>query len=519
MLKFLVYDEGEPAGHWPLRNVHLLGSDGNPMRCNASFEEGTIIVEKREAGSAALGLQHPVGKLGEMTLQTCLLPESDEPYILALELARHRLMTLYQKLEDWGMFELSDRHPVAQKVGQSREQFIEALCLQKDEPTRAAQLAQQALETALDGSEELALAHSQLMMNRKRSGGTLADFPVGCGMPVGQHNDRLRATLAEHFDFMQLPTRWKTLAPEEEGGYEWELLDSWVQWASRHRLPVIGGPLVRFEPGELPDWLYIWEHDYDTVRDLVYEHIERLVTRYRDAIRSWHVVSGLHVNRHFPLTFDQIVDLTRMATSQVKQLAPRAQVVVELREPFGEYYSANQRSIPALTYVDLLLQSGIKFDALSLELLMGQAKPGQYVRDLMQLSQVLDLYGSLGKPLQVTFGVPSQPVTREMITASDQASEPVDDNAGQWRKKWSASVQGHWLEAAMQIAVSKPFTEAVAWKDLLDHPAMQLPLAGLLNEDWQPKAAFKRLVNFRKQMGKGEASEDAEAVAAEPEAG
>src|SRR5690606_13877952 len=144
--------------------------------------------------------------------------------------------------------------------------------------------------------------------------------------------------------------------------------DIWAEWAQRTHKPVVAGPVVSFEPSCLPDWLYIWEHDYDTVRDLLYEHIERVVNRYKHVVSAWNIVSGLHVNSHFTFNFEQLMDLTRMATMLVKKLHPQATVIVEMRQPFGEYYAQNARSIPPMMYVDLLIQSSIQFDAFGVRL-------------------------------------------------------------------------------------------------------------------------------------------------------
>ncbi|MEM8738635.1 MAG: endo-1,4-beta-xylanase [Planctomycetota bacterium] len=498
MLKFNVYRDGEPAAAWPLRNAYLVDSEGNGVRCTFTFEDGLIVCEKREVGTAALCLQHTAGELGELTLQTCLLPERDEPYVLSVELARHRLMTVYNKLEDWAMFELEPTHPVSKREEKARELFIEALCHQKEDPVKAAALANDSLAASLDGSEELALAHSELLLNRRKEAGALPKWPIGCGVALGQGDDRLRAGLAGNFDYVQLPMPWKELSPEENE-YRWDAMDAWAAWAQSVRKPVIAGPVVSFEPSCLPDWLYIWEHDYDTVRDLIYEHIERVVERYKHVVSAWNIVSGLHVNSHFTFNFEQLMDLTRMSTMLVKKLHPEASVIVELRQPFGEYYASNARSIPPMMYVDLLIQSSIQFDAFGVRLPMGQAVEGQYTRDLMQFSSMLDQFTGFGKQLFVTVGAPSEPVT-DMMIASSASEDPVDDNSGHWRRPWSPVVQGHWLEAVLQIAMSKPYVEAVCWQDFIDHPHIELPLSGLVSEDHQPKNAFKRLVHFRRGL-------------------
>lgn len=498
MLKFLVFENAKQAKKWPLRNAHLIGADGSPMRAEVVFENGLIICEKRESGPASLALQHRVGDLGELTIQTCLLPDREDPYLLTLELARHRLMTLYSKLEEWGMFDLEANHPVTQRTETSRRLFVQALCAQTDNPARSDQLAQECLVAALDGSEELALTHSELLLNRRRHTTAVPRCAIGCGVSLDQTHERLRLGLLANFDFLQLPTPWKALSPEE-GGYKWDLMDNWLEWAGRSRLPVVAGPVISFEPNNLPDWLYIWEHDYDTVRDLVYEHIERVVGRYKNRVAVWKIVSGLHVNSHFPFNFEQLMDLTRMSSMLVKKVSPQAKVLVEIRQPFGEYYAYNTRSIPPMMYVDLIMQSGINFDGFSVDLRMGQALPGQFTRDLMQVSDLLDQFVGFSKPVYVTAAAPSEPVTPMMIAVPEK-SEPVDANSGFWRRPWSTIVQSHWLEAIFQIASSKPFVEAVAWRDLVDHPHIELPLAGLISEEYQPKGAFRRLVAFRRGM-------------------
>ncbi|MEM1028329.1 MAG: hypothetical protein AAGJ38_09625, partial [Planctomycetota bacterium] len=162
---------------------------------------------------------------------------------------------------------------------------------------------------------------------------------------------------------------------------------------------------------------------------------------------------------------------------------------------------------------DLLIQSSIQFDAFGVRYPMGQAVDGQFTRDLMQVSSMLDQFAGFGKQVFLTVGVPSEPVT-EMMIASTKSDDPVDDNSGYWRRPWSPVVQGHWLEAVMQIAMSKPYIEGVSWTDLVDHANIELPLSALVNDDQQPKAGFKRLVNFRRNLGMG--AHQADSAAPQP---
>ncbi|MEM1098138.1 MAG: endo-1,4-beta-xylanase [Planctomycetota bacterium] len=505
MLQFAVYDQdGLPPDDWPLRNAYLIGADGSPLRAEIAYEEQRIVCDKREPGTAALFLQHDARDLGCVTLQTCLLPERNEPYLLTLELARHRLMVLYTRLEEWSMFDLPADHRVPKRAERARGLFIEALCLQRSDPVQASRVAQECLASALDGSEELALAHSELLLNRRRETQAIPDHPFGVGLAPASvqvpepAEPRLRSTLATNFDVMHLAVPWRRLCPQENE-YDWSLTDRWLDWAQEAGVPVVMGPLVSFDPLNLPDWLYIWEHDYDTVRDVIYEHLERVIDRYAGVVFGWNVLSGLHINQHFTFNFEQLMDLTRMVLMLTRKLHPQGQLFVELRQPFGEYYATNQRSIPPLIYADLLAQSGVNFDAYLLRMPMGQAVPGQFTRDLMQFSVLLEQYAVFGKPIHLTCAAPSQPVSSVMI-ADPKEEQPVDADCGFWRRPWSPTVQSHWLEAICQVAMSKPYIESIVWQDFVDHPTMELPLSGLISENLQVRDALRRLVGFRRTL-------------------
>lgn len=502
MHRFLVFDEkGKPAKHWPLRNAYLIGSDGHAVPGGIRFDSGEVQVHRQDQSAMSLALHHRVGELGELTLQTCLLPAREKPYLLTLELARHRLMLLFTKLEDWGMFELEAGHVVQDHAARARELFIEALCRQGSDPAGSTAIAQQCLELAIDGSEELALTHAELLLQRRMNSKALPRTPMGCGIDSGQFDDRLAQSVKRGFDFVQVPLPWRKLTPEEDR-YDWSAADRWVNWAVQAKLPVVAGPIICFEPAHLPQWVYIWEHDYDTLRDLIYEHVEAVVGRYRNAITAWKVVSGLHVNTHFSLAFEQLMDLTRMCVMLVKKQQPSARALVELRQPFGENTDLQGRSIPPSMYADLMVQSAIPFDALAIDLCMGQARPGQHTRDLMQIAGVLDHLAGAGKPLYLSASAPSQPVTSMMI-ADLESAEPVDPEAGRWRRPWSPNVQSYWLNALYQLSLSRPYIEAVVWDELIDHPAMQLPLSGLVDEWFRPKKAWHRLIEFRKMLLSG----------------
>lgn len=492
MLNFLVIQDGLAAESCDIRSAYLMDGDEVPILATIEFAAGQIICEKREHGACCLSLQYNVPEAGLLILQTCLLPERLEPYLLSLELARHRLMKIITKMEDWAMFDPSAATtPAFKKHQQARDLFIEALNHSHD-PAACDRLANQALSLAIAASEDLTLRHAdQLYERRGKLPNSLRAY-LGCGLSGPNIDDRVLAAAHATFKFISVPMPWAKLEPREQE-FNSSSTDLLVEWAFRSKIPVFAGPLASLEAQHIPPWLYVWEHDYEMVRDLMHEHIQRVITRYKTVVPLWNVASGFHSGGMFNFDQDQLIDLTRVVVNLVRRLHPGGLVVVEIAHPFGEYGAHKQNSIPPLRYLDLLLQSGIHCDAFGLRLLMGQPKPGQASRDLMQISNLLDRFNGITKPLHITaIGVPSEP-----IAAPAGSRQPP---SGFWRGPWSPALQASWLESVYRIALSKSFVESISWLDATDMEESEMPNVGLVRKNLQSKPSFKVLANICKSI-------------------
>ncbi|MFG0329631.1 MAG: endo-1,4-beta-xylanase [Phycisphaerales bacterium] len=496
MLVFAVYDESGPAAEWPLQHAHLLGPDDIGVQGEIHFEPGRILCEKRSADAAALALMVDAGAPGRLILQTCLLPDRDEPYLLSLELARHRLKTFLVKLEDWLLFELSVEHPVIRGWNQARETFTEAIVVERSDPAKADRLARKALEEAIDASERLAMMHADLLLKKRTLNRAASDGDLGCQVHQTQFAEPLAKLVAQTFDFISMPIRWREVEPEE-GEYDWSKFDRWAEWAATQKVPVVVGPLIDFRPLSVPDWLYVWEHDYDTTHDLLHEHIETVVNRYKHVATIWNVASSLHINKSFTLAYDQLMDLTRMATSLIRSLHPSAKTMIEITEPFGEYFAANPKSVPPIVYAETIAQSGYKLDLIGVSFLQGGHRLGQGSRDLMQFSALLDKLLYLELPVVISgLGAPSH---RPKL---DDRAGP--DPAGYWHAAWSPAQQSEWLAKAAAIGLSKPFIESICIHELFDHQAAELLGAGLITGSGRAKPALQQMSLAHRAIHSGE---------------
>ncbi len=579
MLSFAVFDGSGPAREWPLRKAYLFGPEEVPVQGDVYFESGVIHCEKPSQDASGLALQFQVelppgvaaraaaaGKigggimkgdtgLGLLTLRTCLLPDRPEPYLLSLELARHRIMMILNKLEQWSLFDLPGDHPVLRQFESARAEFtasLVSLChrtvtggVSGPDPSSMIQAdaaAKRALSLAVDAGEQLSLLHAERQLKLRLEGKLFKDASeraaealsadrsipdgaaknpdgagvvmpgptqIGCTVQPAVFSDALARVVGGSCDFVTVPMRWIDMEPTE-GKYSFAKTDKWIEWAVRTaKLPVHAGPLIDFRDICVPEWLYIWENDYETLRELVYEHVKTIVTRYRRTVNRWTVCSGLHVNESFQMTLERMMDLTRMCALLVRKLHPTAKVQIEIAQPWGEYFARNKRSMPPKMYADMIPQAGIMVDAYALRLQMGQPSAGRSTRDLMSMVDLLDRFAELDKPLCVTaMGVPSQPIgapgaggAREGDVPSRAPYTLVD--GGSWHAPWSPEMQARWVTQAVSLVGSLPYVHSVCWQDLYDSPPAQaeMPFGGLVSDAGSIKPAALSLAEVRKLVG------------------
>lgn len=574
MLSFSVFDSAGPAREWPLRKAYLFGPDEVPVQGDVFFEKGLIVCEKATTDAAGLALQFEVGLppgvapktqgagrptggvakgdsgLGLLTLRTSLLPDRDDPYLLSLELARHRIMMVLNKLEQWTLFDLPGDHPILKQFEQARTEFtasLVALCHRAPtgnggmgpDPSsmiEADAAAKRSLALAIDAGEQLALLNAERQVKIRLEGtlfkhamergsesmssdrtipdgaaknpdgvGVLLPQPVqiGCSVSPATFSEPLARVVAGTCDFVTMPMRWIDMEPTE-GKYSFAKTDKWIEWAVRTaKLPVHAGPLIDFRELCVPEWLYIWENDYETLRELVYEHIKTIVTRYRRTVTRWTVCSGLHINESFAMTLERMMDLTRMCALLVRKLQPTAKVQIEIAQPWGEYYARQKRSMPPKMYADMIPQAGIMVDAYAIRLQMGQPAAGRSTRDLMAMADLLDRFAELDKPLSVTaLGAPSMetqpPRPRENGEGEPPRYQYTLATGGTWRSPWTNESQARWLMQAMTVAASMPYVHNVCWQDLYDSPEADMPGGGLVSESGVIKPAAVAMAEVRK---------------------
>jgi hypothetical protein len=494
-IKFEIYRDGNRLMQFVPVAPMAMGPESVPLPAEIIFKDGILVVNRADEHALGVALLWDVPGIGTIHLETTRLQHRENPYNLNVELARARLMKIVQKQEDWNLFDFPKAEKFLQRFRDAQSLLADALGM-LHVPSEASRLADQSLAISIELSEQLAMFHAELLINRRRQSNAFVKHIVGCRIDPIVQNQKYKDTLSSGFDYAVLPVRWTQIQPQEHT-FEAAPIDEWAELLARKRMPIIAGPLIDLTEGEVPDWMYIWEHDFDTLRELAYEYVQKVVTRYRKSVAVWNVCAGLHTNSVFTLSFEQIIELTRLLIAQVKTLLPSARTLVTVKYPFGEHHARSRSSVPPMLYAEMVAQAGINFEAFGLEFEMGVPAPGMFVRDLFQFSSMLDKFSTLGRPLFLTsLAVPGRS-TPDPRDRWEGKMDPI--LAGKWKRPWDPELQAEWLSAAYRIALSKPYVESIAWGNLADiNPS--LPAGGALDDMLRPKPAFSRLQEMREQF-------------------
>jgi hypothetical protein len=499
VLTFNVLVNGKPPAELDMDQLYLTSLEGQPIRARLQYvaATGLLFCERRSQGLAALNLPWTVRSGSRLMLRTSLLPDREAPYQLALELARGRVAEVWRKKDDWGYSYGGPTEPTEKEFQSVRQLLAKAMTVH-DTPSLAADLAEEALTRAVDLGEKIALADSQRGIVLRRRRGELGRVDFGCHWDMTDCPVRARDRFGETFNYATVPFTWRRIEPREHE-YEWKWHDDWIQWLESRGIVIKGGSPVRFAEPHLPDWVWIWENDFETIRDSVFDHVERCVQRYRGRVEHWDAITGLHVENCMNFSLDRIIEVTRVCAHAIRRTDPAAKIVVDLLYPWGEYYATNQRSIWPYHYAEMCVNAGVQFDVIGLQIFPGVPGQGYFARDMLAISDMLDRFGALGKPLHITaMGVPSGVGPDPTATVGKEG--PKAGSGGIWHKPWDETVQSDWVDEVCRIAISKPFITSISWRDYSDHQAHYIPHGGLLRRDTHPKTAFQRLVSLRKEI-------------------
>lgn len=485
-MKFQIFKNGEPVNKFTLCGAYLTGTDGIAIRKGrVAWKDGVISCEKQNQEASSLSLLWPIEGFGRVLLPTTYLPEREAAYNLNVEIARAKLMQIITKWEDWSFFNEAEEQQILLKESQGL--FTQALQGLADAKA-ASKLADEALKKAIVFSEWMAMKQADTLFNLRLENRGFGRACLGCKIDPKQiGNAKYLAKVTDVFGFATVPVNWG-LIEKQQGEYDFSVIDACITVLSKKKMTIGAGPLLYFSKEYLPKWLVEDKPSFEKVREAAYKFVLKMAERYANNVRTWFVVRGLNAINHFGFNFEQVLEMTRAANMAVKAASEKAVKIIEVANPWGEYYAEVPDTIPPLVYVDMVVQSGINFDGFGLQMCFGKNQAGMHIRDMLQISAVLDYFVLLTRPIYIT----------EVEIPSKSGSGVYDGTvAGVWHDQWGQEHQQQWIEQFYKIALSKPLVDTVTYSSPADSQNSVVASSGLLSSELEPKKAYEALKRLR----------------------
>src|SRR6476646_10524102 len=167
-VKFEIYRDGNRLSSFTPVAAIAMGPESVPIPGDVAFKDGLLTVSRTDDHAVGVSLLWDAGALGAYQLETTRVPPREKPYNLNVELARARLMKIVQKQEDWNLFDFPKAEKYSVRFREIQMMLAEAFGL-LDTPAEASKIGDRALEQAIELSEELAMFHAELLLNRRRN--------------------------------------------------------------------------------------------------------------------------------------------------------------------------------------------------------------------------------------------------------------------------------------------------------------------------------------------------------------
>ena len=491
LLRFLVAPPDRITAEAAAR-AYLVGAEQTPWVSRVQLQNGMLSLSRNESDSACLCVPYPVEGRGEVALLTGTLMERFAPYHLAVELARGKVNQLRTQINEWHAIGVRAKEHHVAALHEAMGHLARAVTSQQ-EPAVAAAHAERAISRALELSDLLTARYVRKAIAARRR--VAAPLPALSSLLGGNLGRKLlRASVARQFltafNSAVVPMVWRDVE-SQEGTYRWEISDRQIAWCQEHGLSVIGGPLLQLDDRGLPDWLAIWQGDFDNILTFVSDYVETTVQRNRGKVNVWQCATRVNIGDVLGLTDEDRLRLAVRTFDITRKLDPTTPAILCFDQPWGEYMGRAERDLSPLHFADILVRSGLELSGIGLELNVGYWPGGSYLRDSLECSRLLDRWSVLGVPLWIFVTVPAG------VGADDNSFGRGRPLGGPLPQGWDSESQRKWMRQMIPLLLAKPNVQGVVYNQLCDSHRHEFPHGGLFDAADAPRPALAAIAKIR----------------------
>ena len=500
-MRFLIHPPELLEGWDAVYRAYVSGADGRVFPTRVEIDGNVMACRRNNSESGKLHVSWPIEGFGQPVVNTTSLPEREEPYVLAVELARGKISQIREQLGVWELAGMTVPEGFLPLHHQAYRLFSESIGIQ-ERPDEASAVARQALVLACQAAEALSLAYTKQRLNVRRQHSLQLPASLGCNLGHAVPDSGWSEAFGNAFNAAAVPIEWRIIEPVE-GEYDWEMNDAQVDWCQQHKLLMYGGPLLDLSPQGLPNWLWQWEQDFQNLQSFVCDFVETAISRYVGKIRNWEISARVNTGGALALNEDNRLTLVARTLEVARQVDEKIQLMICIDQPWGDYQARGQHRLSPLQFVDALVRSGIGLSGVNLEIGVGYRPRGSASRGLLDFSQLIDQWSNLGIPLHVTLAFPSA------SGADPQSKSDLEVDVGHWKHDWSESAQADWIDLYLPLLMAKESVVGIYWAHFTDQKPHDFPHAGLLRADGAAKPILERFLKYRRTYWQPDHDEDA----------
>ncbi|TWU24712.1 endo-1,4-beta-xylanase [Bythopirellula polymerisocia] len=489
-LRFRLQDPSRiPEGG--LERIYVAGAEEIPWATRTHWEGNELVVDRSNSESGCLFVPWLLDGQGRCFLATATLMERTLPYQLEVELARGLIQRIRNRLFIWQWLGMEVPALLQEHLSDATLLFSRAATNQGD-PTIAAEKANEAITLALRTSEELVAEYA-----RQATASRLHQTPVSTlmGVSLGPHlpSVEVRRRLVEACNIVQLPISWRAIE-QSEGKRNWKQTDDQLAWCQKAGLKVSAGPLLQLDDRGIPDWMVLWDGDFDNLMKLLLDHVRAVVTRYAGRVHLWLVASRINTGKMLSLEEEQRLHLVANALDLVRRLDPRTPTVVSFDQPWGEYLASQSDDLAPSHYADALVRADLGISGFALEINAGFDPGGSFHRPTIEWGKLLDQWSMWGLPLMVSIS-----------TASDSNRDPKARKNIEVELPIGFQVTGqdsqrHWAGSVLPLLLARSAVQVIIWNQLSDAEPHEFPHAGLFDAKQKAKPTLEMMCDLRKSL-------------------
>tara|TARA_B100000809_G_scaffold62817_1_gene59553 strand:+ start:1260 stop:2747 length:1488 start_codon:yes stop_codon:yes gene_type:complete len=471
--------------------AYMADPEGIPWAGHLYWNGDCLVLSRESDESGNFYIPWEVPGRGELILSTGGLIERSAPYSLPIELARGTLHRLRSQLAAWQMMGLLVTDTVQQAVTEALHTFATAVTDQTKSP-QTVEYADHALHAALRAMELLIDQYShQIISSRRQQTKKLSTvFAVNLGHTVA--DDKRAAQLLTAFNSAAVPLTWGQVETSTDSMH-WEIHDRQVDWCQRKGVRIIGGPLIRLDAAGLPDWIVLWEDDFEIIESYVLNYVDTAVQRYQNKIALWNCAARTNTQSSLKISEEQQLRLTVKIIERARQIEERTPMIVTFDQPWAEYVARTPMDLTPFQLADTLARSKLGISGFGIELNLGYWPGGSGSRDLLEISRLLDRWSLLGLPLVVFLVTPSD--TSVDPEAAHQA-RPISSSPD---NQVTPQSQQALIDQLVPLLLSKQSLHGVVWNRLADVPPHDFPHGGLFDRRGRAKPVLNSLTQIRRK--------------------